>query len=188
MTALRAAALWLSPQDYLAGEELSQIRHEYVDGVVYAMSGGTQNHSLLAVEVVFQLRSQLPDRCRAFTSDMRLKLRINDAQRYYYPDVMVACGDRNPDRLAIEAPDLIIEVLSESTERIDRGEKFAAYITLPALAAYLLVDQARRHVEVFRRAKGWMPELYVEGAVDLPEIGASLDIASLYSRTDLARE
>ncbi len=98
---------------------------------------------------------------------------------------MVACTDRNPDRYTIEAPELILEVLSPSTERIDRSEKFAAYTGLASLQVYVLVHQSRRQVEMFRRSTGWQPEVFDEGRLELPEVGAGLDIGELHSRIDL---
>ena len=157
----------LSEQDYLEGEETSQIRHEYVAGEVFAMAGGSKAHNIISGNVFALLRAtQHGSGCQTFIADMRV--RIIKQSSYYYPDVVVTWA---PDDLAgdapkdhIECPGLIVEVLSPSTEAIDHREKMLAYRHIDSLREYVLIDQERRWIEVYRRAgSGWVADLYSPG-------------------------
>lgn len=162
-----AKVLEISQADYLAGEEISPIKHEYIDGRVYAMSGGPRNHADIAANCLTLLATHLRGRpCRAFNSD--LKVRVAAINCYYYPDVTVTCDARDlappGNRQYLEHPALIIEVLSPSTETIDRREKLRAYQSIQTLQEYVLVDQERQWVEVFRRVEdGWLHETLTPG-------------------------
>ena len=157
----------LSEQDYLKGEETSQIRHEYVAGEVFAMAGGSKAHNLISLNVAMLLRNGLHGNgCQTFMSDMRV--RIASQSSYYYPDVVVTCAPSDLARDApkdhIESPSLIVEVLSPRTEAIDRREKMLAYRHIDSLREYVLIDQERRWIEVYRRAgSGWVADLYSPG-------------------------
>ncbi|MHB9102072.1 MAG: Uma2 family endonuclease [Sulfuricella sp.] len=132
--------------EYLEGELRSDIRHEYVAGQVYAMAGAGEKHNLIALNIASRLRSAVRGTpCRAFISDMKVRVGQNDA--FYYPDVMVACDPQDTESLYKRSPCLIVEVLSPATEAIDRREKFFAYRSLPSLRHYLLVSQDQRRVE-----------------------------------------
>ncbi|MCU0836213.1 MAG: Uma2 family endonuclease [Chromatiaceae bacterium] len=137
--------------DYLSWEEQQPDKHEYVRGEVFAMVGARREHVVVALNLVTAFKQRLRGGpCQAYVSD--LKLRVEAADAFFYPNVMVSCDPR--DHAAgqfVEHPSLIVEVLSESTEAFDRGEKFAAYRTLPSLREYVLVDIPSRRVEGFRR-------------------------------------
>ncbi|MFO8038350.1 MAG: Uma2 family endonuclease, partial [Sodalinema sp.] len=144
--------LYITPEDYLAAEEISPIRHEYRDGEVFAMTGGTQAHHTIVGNLFFALKTHLRSSgCRIFAEGM--KTRVEASNAFYYPDVVVTCDDRDrqPQSQYIEYPRLIIEVLSPSTARFDRTEKFADYRTIPSLEEYVLVSSDRQQVEVFQK-------------------------------------
>jgi Uma2 family endonuclease len=141
---------------YLAAEEISDVKHEYLRGEVFAMTGGTPTHARLAAAVIGELRNALAELadhpCEVFTSDLRVRIDATDLSTY--PDVTVVCSDfqnSDIDRNAAINPVLIVEVLSESTEAYDRGEKFAHYRRLPSLREYLLVSSAEPRLESYAR-------------------------------------
>ncbi|MBP8284083.1 MAG: Uma2 family endonuclease, partial [Chromatiaceae bacterium] len=158
---------------YLAGEIHSPIRHEYVAGEVFAMAGATEEHATIAGNLFALLRNQVRGGpCRVYIADM--KLRVEAADAFFYPDVFVTCDPRDAtEPLAKRRPALICEVLSESTEAYDRGGKFAAYRTLESLNEYLLIDSRRRAVEVFRRqTSGWLlAPVAPDGWLELHSLG-----------------
>jgi Uma2 family endonuclease len=144
-------------EEYLLAEEASETKHEYLGGEVFAMAGGTPSHSLLAGKVITALNNALADRpCAVFTSDLRI--RIDAANVSTYPDIAVVCGSLESsevDRNAATNPILIVEVLSDSTEAYDRGQKFAYYRELPSLREYVLVSQGQPRIEsYYRNAEG----------------------------------
>jgi Uma2 family endonuclease len=167
MTMKHAVLTRLSEQDYLEGEGASPIRHEYVAGEVFAMAGASKAHNIISGNVFTLLRSALRgSACQTFFADMRVHIATQSS--YYYPDVVVTCasGDLSSDapKDRIESPSLIVEVLSTSTEAIDRREKMLAYRHIESLREYVLIDQERRWVEVYRRAgSGWVADLYSPG-------------------------
>lgn len=181
MNSAHLARKTLSVTDYLAEEEASIVRHELVDGVAYAMTGGTDLHNQLAFMLGVMLRPRLPRGCRIYLLDMKLRIKLDRSELYYYPDLMVTCsaGDRAP--LWRSEPSLIVEVLSPATERIDRAEKLNAYRQIASLVEYVLVAQDAPRVEVFRRSAGWGTETYGRAdRVTLPSIGAEIAVAELY--------
>lgn len=144
-------------QEYLDWESTQQEKHEYVGGQIYAMTGARLNHNRIALNAVTSLRQALRGRpCEAFMSDV--KLQIDAAQAFYYPDVIVTCDPRDLTdgrALAVQHPWLVVEVLSEGTAAVDRGRKFEDYRLVPTLTHYLLVETARPHAELFcRNAQG----------------------------------
>jgi Uma2 family endonuclease len=183
MTALASVPRWTVAQ-YLEMERASGVRHEYVDGAVYALAGGTRAHSVVGANVIALLRIAVRGGpCRVHTADM--KVRVTPA-RYLYPDASVACEavDRADDQLDwLAAPRVVVEVLSESTAEYDRGDKFALYRQNAALRDYVLVETASRAVEVRSRgADGtWTTRRFGAGAtVELPGLGASFAVAAVY--------
>ncbi len=170
--------------EYVAFERQAQHKHEYVNGEVYAMAGGSPEHARLAARAAAQLVSKLVDRpCEVFSSDLRVH---NPAtQRSTYPDVTVVC-DRieraSNDEHAVINPMLIVEVLSDGTESQDRGDKWRHYRSIPSLQTYVLVSQHEPMVEVFRRA-GQMWQYQAAGAgetIALDDQGLCLDVDALY--------
>lgn len=140
----------LSEQEYLQGELTSEVRHEYIDGEVFAMAGAGEAHNLIALNVAAKLRNFVRGGpCRVFISDMKLHVRTWKA--YYYPDIMVTCDPADSQTHFKERPTLVVEVLSSSTESTDRREKMLAYRTLTSLREYMLVAADKRQVELYRR-------------------------------------
>jgi len=177
-------------EDFLAKERESDTRHEWLDGVVYAMAGGTIEHGRLATNWTAALRMKLAGQCTAYSSDVMLYVRETNLATY--PDGSVVCGPTDAQQVirngkvigeAITNPTIVLEVLSDSTESYDRGEKFAHYIRLPSLTEYVLVSQDTRRIEVFRRPKGrghWQRESVGAGeSVTLH--GATLSVDELYA-------
>lgn len=175
----------ISSEDYLEGERHSDIRHEYVDGEVYAMAGESKTHNTIALNIAAYLRERLRGSpCRVFMENVKTGIETLRTNRYYYPDVQVACGTDAGERYVERQPRLIVEVLSDSTERLDRADKFFAYRTLESLEEYVLVAQDTRRVEVFRRVGDWNWELHTpeEGGEELrlESVGVVLDLATIY--------
>lgn len=186
----------ITPDEYLALEEKSLAKHEYLDGVIYDWSGeGAQGragtgsaHNIVSQNLTFLLRSHLRGGpCQVYMAD--LKLHVKAAGAYFYPDVMVTCSDadRHSDRVKSE-PLLVVEVLSASTEAFDRGEKLLHYRAIPTLREYLLADPERINLELYRRAGSgeWTLHLYGPGAaVALQSVDLAFPIEAVYQDVDL---
>ena len=174
----------MSYDDYLALEGRSETKHEYVNGRVYAMAGGTLEHSRIAANVTKLLGNLLTSKpCVVFTSDARI--RIEATGRSTYPDVSVVYGRREraqDDPEAITNPTVLVEVLSDSTEAGDRGDKFAHYRRIPSLQEYVLVSQNTRPIEVFRRREAsWvLTEAGGGESVKLDSLGIALPVDEVY--------
>ena len=190
MIAIAKSADWISPEDYLQGEHSAEVRHEYVDGHVYAMAGASDDHNRIAGNIFAELRERLRGhRCEPFINDMKVKIPPAFADVYYYPDVLVACDPTDNARYFRERPTVIIEVLSTETERTDRREKAIAYRQIATVEAYVLVEQERMAATLLRRAEpGWQSNV-VEGSgsiLKLPGIGVEIPLERIYERTTLA--
>jgi len=135
----------IAPEDYLVAENEAATRHEFIDGAVYAMTGTSDRHNMLALSLSSRVLDHLPSRSQVFMSDMKLRIRDQGATFYYYPDVFVSCAADDRASHHREQPVLIIEVLSPTTDRIDRAEKFRAYTSIPSLIEYVLADPAAPH-------------------------------------------
>jgi Uma2 family endonuclease len=174
----------ISIAEYLAGEERSPFKHEYIGGVVYAMAGGTNTHNLIASNCLGLLHAALRGkRCRAFNSDTKIRVRLPGHTRFYYPDVSVVCQFNQPDDTFQDSPVVVVEVLSESTRRTDQLEKRDAYLTIPALSAYVMIDGARHEVVVLTRTEnGIQSRRYtnLSDVIPLPDIDAELRLAEIY--------
>ena len=169
--------------DYLDGEQASPVRHEYVAGQVYAMAGAGENHNRIAGNLFFHLRAATRGRpCGVFISDMKVRVATHDA--FYYPDVLLTCDPNDREPLFKSAPCLIAEVLSPSTEVIDRREKLLAYRALDTLRFYLLLSQDRRLVELYRRDadRGWRYEVIEDGELSFVcgDLRIHMTLADLY--------
>jgi Uma2 family endonuclease len=175
---------FLSVEEYLAGEEQSEVRHEYLAGDTYAMAGGSAAHNTIALNVAAALRARLRGGpCRVFIADVKVRIvTAESGDIFYYPDVMVTCDPADNHTHFKTSPKLIVEVLSEGTERIERGEKFRTYIGLVSMEEYVLIAQEKREVTIFRRGTGWKAERSVEdGAkVELRSVGVSLEVGEVY--------
>jgi Uma2 family endonuclease len=174
---------YISPEEYLEGEKFSEIKHEYIDGQVYAMAGASDGHVTVSMNVSMLLRNHLRGGgCRVYMLDM--KAQIDVINRYFYPDVMVTCDTRDKEFEYFKCyPCLIIEVLSESTEGYDRGKKFASYRHLESLQEYVLISPDRMSVECFRRNEDRQWVLYPyekEEEVHLASVDFRCAIAEIY--------
>jgi Uma2 family endonuclease len=172
----------ISVEEYLAGEAVAPVRHEYVAGEVFAMAGATEEHATIALNVAVLLRAHVRGSpCRVYIADM--KLRVEPASAFFYPDVFVTCDARDAaEPLAKRHARVIIEVLSESTEGYDRGAKFGDYRRMESLEEYVLVDSRSRSCEVFRRRpEGWLLDPVPEGGrLVLQSIGFECPLDALY--------
>lgn len=152
----------LTPDEYLQLEAESPVKHEYIGGEVYAMAGATDAHVTIAGNLFALLRSHVRGTgCRAYIADM--KVRIESHNRFYYPDVMVTCDPRDTETTSYKRfPKLVVEVLSDSTEAFDRGDKFMDYQALDSLEEYVLINTRHPRVECFRRNKAglWVLQYY----------------------------
>jgi Uma2 family endonuclease len=172
----------MTAEEYLAWEPTQEGRHEYWDGEVVAMSGGTRNHNRVSLNFSKLLDTALADRpCDVYIVDV--KVQIKPGRKYFYPDVVVTCDQRDRDAQIVQFPCLIVEVLSPSTEAIDRGVKFAKYRQSSTLQEYILVQVEQPDVEVFRRNERgqWVLSEYALGdRLYLESVGVDLAIADLY--------
>jgi Uma2 family endonuclease len=157
---------YISPEEYLKREEISQIKHEYIAGFVYAMAGASDSHVAITLNISSAFKIHFRGKgCRVYASDM--KARIESINRYFYPDVMVSCDDRDRAFDTYKRyPCLIVEVLSKRTEAFDRGDKFADYQELETLQEYVLINQKHQRVECYRRnSEGlWVLHTYKKGS------------------------
>jgi Uma2 family endonuclease len=179
----------LSEADYLAGEDVSKLRHEYIAGETHAMAGASERHNLIAGNIYLSLRNASRGTAsRSFMADM--KLRMSAGRVYYYPDVMLVCNPADNNPLYKESPCLIAEVLSPATAKIDLREKMNAYLAMPGLRYYLVVDSERLWAKCFFRndADGWM-EKTLDGAdfidVRCGEVRCMLSLEELYEDSGL---
>jgi Uma2 family endonuclease len=184
MEAVRQAQ-GMSGEDYLAAEERSQTRHEYLGGAVYAMAGASDEHIALSMNLAFALRNHLQNTpCRVQMSDGKVRLRLGGEDVFYYPDVMVVCDPRDRDRYFKRFPKAIIEVLSEGTEAIDRREKFLSYRQIETLEEYVLVAQDKMEVTLFRRANCWQPTILrqPDEVLRLASLDFNISLKAVYER------
>ncbi len=177
----------LTPEEYLALEAESSVKHEYIDGIAYAMSGTTDTHNILSQNVLIALRSHLRGTdCSVYIAD--IKAQLSTRRNYYYPDVMVTCNPVDEqDPLSKRFPKLIVEVLSSSTEGFDRGDKFVDYQSFESLEEYVLINTRHKRVEIFRRAEGglWSLQIYRDSededtVVTFKSVGLSVSLSELY--------
>jgi Uma2 family endonuclease len=175
----------VSAKEYLEMERDASCKHEFVDGIVYMMAGASREHNTIALDIRGVLRGSLARPCRPYASDVKVLVQTEDTERYYYPDVVVTCSDLDNDRYILRQPVLIIEVLSDRTEAFDRGEKFEAYKLLPSFQEYLLVQQVRPKVELFRKSTNWQCETFgLNDEVSLESVKIMLPIKAFYQDID----
>ena len=173
---------YLSVENYLAGEEISEIKHEYVEGQVYARAGAKINHNKIVRNMSSLLWNHLRHQpCEPLSGDMLVKTL---GKRFRYPDVVVVCDDDpSEDERVLESPILIIEVLSKSTRKKDKGEKRLEYLAIPSLLEYVLIEQDFAEIEVQRRSASWQSSYYFLGdEVVLESVNASLPVEAIYER------
>lgn len=171
--------------EYLRLEQTSDVRHEFVNGEVFAMSGSSWNHNRITASVLTELSLQLRGKkCEAFVNDLKLRIELGDDEYGYYPDVMVVCDNKDQRKSHVTNPTVVFEMLSKSTARIDRREKLLACQGIPALQAYVLVEQNAPQVIVHRRSNHWRAETLsgLEAVLALPETGVELPLSTIYER------
>lgn len=181
----------LTPEEYLTIERQTEVRSEYFDGEMFLMAGANERHNLIVSNIVGELRSQFKNRpCKVYPRDMRV--RIPATTLYTYPDVIAICDkpqfeDEHNDTLL--NPNVIIEVLSDSTEAYDRGRKFEHYRTLESLSDYLLVVQDTHRIEHFTRQTDgrWLLSIShtLEDVVEIESVGCRLILAEVYDKVEL---
>ncbi len=181
-------------EEYLDYERTATERHEWLDGLIYAMAGESLEHSLISANIIIALGNQLKGKpCAVFAPNMKVYVRLEaDRTRrglFAYPDVLVVCGTplfHENHRDVIINPQVIIEVLSPSTERYDRGDKFARYRQHTSLSDYVLVSQSQPSIECFTRQANdhwnYFYESSLTGKVGLASIACELSLADVYER------
>ena len=191
MTAAQKLNL-ISVEDYLAGELVSSVKHEYLGGVVHAMAGARNVHNTIAGNAFASLHARLrARRCRPFNSDTKIRVRLPTQVRFYYPDASVICRPNAPQESFQDEPAAVFEVLSKATRRIDEGEKKDAYLTIPSLGVYVLIEQESAAVVVHRRTEqGFVREVYLglDATILLPEIEAELPLREVYEGVEFSPE
>jgi Uma2 family endonuclease len=185
---------FITVEEYLEGEKLADVRHEYVDGQVYAMSGASDRHNSIAGEAYALLKSHLRGgECRSYLLDLKVGFQEDGSHRFYYPDVFVTCDPEDADPYVKTRPKLIIEVLSPSTWRTDRGEKAETYRRIPSVEEIVLIAQDWPELTVFRRSDGWQPHTYtlLESVIRFDSVDFEAPLSAFYESTpfppDVAR-
>jgi Uma2 family endonuclease len=185
----QSAKLRMSVEQWREMERTSDVKHEYIDGYVYAMAGGSEAHARIAINTLGALDRALGDGlCMAYSSDIAARLSEN---RFTYPDVVVTCsgdGIASRQRPELDAPRVVFEVLSDSTEHYDRTRKFAYYRQCPSMQEYVIVNTESQLVEVYQRTgEAWgLFRMYGPGdIVELTSVGVRISVADLYRRTDV---
>jgi Uma2 family endonuclease len=180
-------------EEYLAHEEKTGIKHEYIDGEIFAMAGGSKNHGKIKSRVFIALGKQLETSgdCEIYNSDMRVKISKN---KFIYPDITVVCGEEifeDEDNAMLTNPTLAVEVLAASTKVFDKSDKADFYRSLPSLKAYLLLEQDRAFAQLYTRTEvGWLLREYsgLEVVVPLEAIGCNLALSEAYLNVDFEAE
>lgn len=187
MSAVSVREALLSEEEYLRTEAISDVKHEFIAGVAHAMAGAGFEHNIVAGNIFAALHRRLRgQRCQPFGTDLKIRVQDDEHVHFYYPDAMVVCDPTGlaPQRHWTDKPAVIFEVLSESTRRIDEGEKALLYWKLPSLVSYILVEQNRVQVTVRRRDGG---EILTgrDTPLHLPELGLEIPLGEFYERLAL---
>ena len=177
---VKHASTYISVLDYLDGEKISDVKHEYINGEVYAMAGASRSHNILTGNVWSAFMAHLDGtRCISFSSDMK----VNIDNQFFYPDVLVTCDDDLGDDYYTKAPVILVEVLSKSTRKMDKSFKLAAYKTIPSLLEYVLIEQEFAEIEICRRYSHWSSTHYFLGDdVHFESIDLTLSVEAIYRR------
>lgn len=185
----RLQSRWLSVKDYLAVEERSEIKHEYINGEIYAMAGASARHNRITLNLASRLIGHLRGSpCELFVADVKLYLKELGVEIFYYPDLMVCCDPNDREPYYRTRPCLIVEVLSSGTSRIDQREKLFAYARLDSVQAYLLLEQDRIGAALYWRQGGdWRRAEFgdPQAELTLPCVGLTVRLAELYEGTGL---
>ncbi len=183
---------FVSIEDYLAGELVSQVKHEYLGGTVHAMAGAKMRHNKATMNMSGSLFASLKGKsCQPFNSDTKVKIELPAHVRFYYPDLQIICGPVDEESTFTDSPTVVIEVLSESTRRIDLGEKRDAYLAIPSLKVLITVDPSKVWAQVDRRRVngGFDQEHYrnLSEVIELPEAETALPLAEIYESIELSQ-
>jgi Uma2 family endonuclease len=177
---------FMTVEEYLQFEEQSPLRHEYVNGAIYAMNGVSVAHARITRELVMAVGGHLRGGpCELFSTDLKLLIRSDTDEIFYYPDVVVACQREHWGANYVCNPKLVAEILSPSTQHIDRREKAMTYRRIASLEEYVLLAQDDHKVTVQRRAENWRPQSYSgpQATVEFRSIGLSVPLARIYEGT-----
>jgi len=170
--------------EYLASERSSEVRHKYLDGVIHAMSGASRKHNEVALGIYTRLKAKIKGGpCSVYAEAVKLHITTSLSEFFYYPDVMVGCDPKDNHEYYLERPVILFEVLSPSTESIDRREKLLAYQAITSLEHYVIVAQEERRIEWLRRQENsWSVTVLTDPAdrLEFPGQGASLTLAEIY--------
>jgi Uma2 family endonuclease len=177
----------MTPEEYLAFEQTSEIRHEYVDGKLYAMAGASKDHNLINGNLYILLRNKLRgSNCQTFINDVKVKLQ--EGRKFFYPDLVVACDPEDSDKFITKNPTVIIEVLSPSTKTFDQTQKFLYYRTIPSLKEYLLIGTEHPFIQCYRRHTQdiWTIQIYegVEAIAHLESLEINAPLTEIYEGVD----
>lgn len=173
----------LSVEEYLKFEEMSTTKHEYIGGELFAMTGATTRHNLICLNVAYAFAAHVRGGpCRAYVAAVKVRLTVKGEEIFYYPDVLVACGPQDLDKVFVTDPKLIVEVLSPSTERTDRREKALNYRQIHTLEEYVLIDQRKPEVTLCRRTDDWRPQVWMrpDAEAQLRSIDCTLSLGRIY--------
>ncbi len=176
----------ISVEDYLDGEDVSNKRHEFINGEVYAMAGASDDHNVIAGNLFGNLWGHLrDDLCQVFMENMKLRF---DESNFYYPDIFVACDESPESRFYRDEPVLIIEILSPSTREIDRREKLNIYQQIPSVQEYIIIEQEKIHIELHRRQPdgNWLTHFYNKSdrdvEIEFQSVGMKITLDEIYRR------
>jgi len=181
MTTLKK--LKLTEKEYLSGEHLAELKHEFIDGEAYAMAGTSVDHNRISGNLYAELSMKLKgSSCEPFFADIKVKT----DRSYFYPDVMVVCEQHQDDTAYVKnAPKLIVEVLSKSTRVFDHSVKQSRYLNIPSLEYYVLIEQDFCEVSVLSRAAGFIPQYYYLGDnIEFPLLELAVAVNDIYDRID----
>ncbi|BCG64383.1 MAG: hypothetical protein methR_P2156 [Methyloprofundus sp.] len=182
MSAVKKVKL-ISVEEYLERELKAELKHEYVNGDIYAMAGASENHDYISGNIFAEFHAHLKNSsCRPFTSDIKVKTANG---KFRYPDCMVVCEEDNENAYYKTKPVILVEVLSRSTRKVDEKYKLLEYINIPTLKEYVLIEQDFVDIEVFRKQDNWFPQHYFLGdEVIFESIGLTLTVEEIYHRVN----
>lgn len=170
----------ITVEEYLEGEHTSDVKHELIDGYVYAMAGASKNHERITQNISRKFGNHLENSpCEPFGSDTKVRVRDN----FFYPDVLVDCNVDESKPYYTDTPVIVVEVISSSTRHRDKGEKLLSYINLPSLEEYVLIEQDFVSIDVLRKNEGWIPRNYILGeSIRFESIDLTLSVEEIYHR------
>ena len=175
---------YISEETYLEDEKMRDIKHEYVDGEIFAMAGASISHQRIISNLVINIGTHLKHSpCEVFSSD--IKVRADSGKKYFYPDALVVCQNDDKDAYYTESPRIIVEVLSNSTRKFDKNLKRHIYQAIPTLEEYVLIEQDRVEIEISRRSTNWQPVFYfIDDDITFESIDLTLPVLELYQRVE----